>query len=327
MRKNLLFLGFVLCFLGVSVLTISAAGATDRQQGDFPTRAVEVTVVFGAGSAADNIARVFSDLLSQELGRPFPIVNRTGGGQAIAYNHAVNQRPDGYSMIWTSNGLFTAYNLGTLDFNHTAFRNIARISYEPVAIAVRADAPWRTMEEFFAHISNNPGTIRIGNSGAGTYTHLVAAALEDKANSTVVHVPFGQGMAFASLLGGQIEASIQLPSEAMAQYEANQLRFLAISSAERIGALPNVPTFKESNIDLEMILWRGLAVPRGTPDNVVRTLENAVRNIVASDEFRRFSDLASIIPAFMPEDEFEQFLAEDNIITRDLMRAIGSSVR
>ncbi|MCL2233257.1 MAG: tripartite tricarboxylate transporter substrate binding protein [Treponema sp.] len=323
-KRNMVLLGFAVCFLGISVSTANAAGRAD---GDFPSRSVEVTVVFGAGSAADNIARKFSDLIAQELGRPFPVVNRTGGGQAIGFNHVRNQRPDGYNMIWTSNGLLTAYYQGNLDFRYDAFRHIARVSYEPVSIAVRADAPWRTMEELFNYIRNNPGTVRIGNSGVGTFTHLVAAAIENEANSSVIHVPFGAGMAFASLLGGVIEASIQLPSEVMAQYEAGQLRFLAISSGDRIASIPHIPTLKESNINLEMILWRGLAVPMGTPESVVRILENAARNVVASSEFHEFSEVMGIIPAFMPQEEFERFISEDDRLTGELMRTIGTSVR
>jgi len=128
-------------------------------------------------------------------------------------------------------------------------------------------------------------------------------------------------------LGGQIDASIQLPSEVTAQYEAKQVRFLALSSAERISTLPDVCTFKESNIDLEMILWRGIAVRKGTPDAMVRVLENAAKKIVTGNDFLQFCGNMSIIPAFMPQQEFERFLVNDEKNTGDLMKAIGTSVR
>jgi tripartite-type tricarboxylate transporter receptor subunit TctC len=315
------------CFVLAAAAVFANAQNEKRSGGVYPVKPVEVTCVFGAGSAADLITRQFSDLAYKVLGQPFPVVNRTGGGQAVGYTFAREQKPDGYSLVWTSNGMLTAYHQGNINFNYDAFRSVARISYEPVSIAVRHDAPWKTMEEFFQYIKNNPGKVSIGNSGIGSYTHLVAAAIENKAASQVIHVPFGQGLAFASLLGGQIQASIQLPSEATAQYEAGQIRFLALSGGERIASLPEVPTLKESNIDLEMILWRGIAAPRDTPDEVVKILEDTARQVVSSDEFRAFCNDMNIIPAFQPEAEFEKFMAQDNKLIGDLMKTIGTSVR
>jgi len=325
----------VVLILGVFLVSgiLFAVGNKDNSGGSagaapaYPTKPIEVTCVFGAGSAADTITRKFSDLAQSVLGQPLPVVNRTGGGQAIGYTYVKEQKPDGYNIIWTSNGLVTAYYQGNIDFKQEAFRSIARISYEPVCIAVRADAPWKNMEEFFQYIKDNPNKIRIGNSGVGTYTHLVAAAIENKAGSKVVHVPFGQGLAFASLMGGQIEASVQLPSEIQAQYEAKQLRILAVTSADRISSLSDVPTLKQCNIDLEMILWRGIAVPAGTPDNVVKILEDATRKVVTGKDFVDFCNTMSIIPAFQPGAEFEKFVNQDEKLIGDLMKTIGTSKR
>jgi tripartite-type tricarboxylate transporter receptor subunit TctC len=305
----------------------AAGGKSTAVQSAYPSKPIEVTCVFGAGSAADTITRKFSDLAQKVLGQPLPVVNRTGGGTAVGYNFFKDQKGDGYSMIWTSNGLLTAYYQGTVDFGLEAFRSVAQISYEPVSIAVRADAPWKTMEEFFLYIKDNPGKVRIGNSGVGTYTHIVAAALENRAGSRIVHVPFGQGLAFASLMGGQIEASIQLPSEVIAQYEAKQVRILAVTSGERIPSLPEVPTLKQSNIDLEMILWRGISVPRDTPDEIVAVLENAARTVVTSSEFKDFCETMSIIPSFQSAADFDRFAAEDSRLIGELMKAIGTNKR
>jgi tripartite-type tricarboxylate transporter receptor subunit TctC len=307
-----------------------AAGEKEKAAGPavkFPEKPIEVTCLFGAGSAADLIARKFSDLAQPVLGRPLPVVNRTGGGQSIGYTHVKEQKPDGYSVIWTSNGLLTAYYQGNIEFKQESFRSIARISYEPVSIAVKYDAPWKNMEEFYRYIKENPGKVRIGNSGVGTFTHLAAAAIENASGSKMVHVPFGRGLAFASLLGGQIEASSQLPSEVMAQHEAKQVRILAVTSAERVSALPQVPTLKESKIPLEMILWRGLAVPKGTPDEVVKVLESAAKKVVESEDFKKFCDSMSIIPAFQAGAEFDKFIAEDDRLTGILMKLVGTSKR
>jgi tripartite-type tricarboxylate transporter receptor subunit TctC len=321
------------CFIMAVSAAAFAGGTADKAASGsnpdaaYPAKPIEVTCVFGAGSAADSTVRKFSDLAQPILGQPLPVVNRTGGGTAVGYNFFKDQKPDGYSLLWTSNGLLTAYYQGTLEFGLDAFRSVARISYEPVSIAVRADAPWQTMEEFFNYLKANPGKVRIGNSGVGTYTHIVAAAIENRANSSVVHVPFGQGLAFASLMGGQIEASVQIPSEVTAHYEAKQIRILALSSGERIAALPQVPTLKESKIDLEMILWRGISVPKGTPDEIVEKLEDAARQVAASREFIDFCNTMSIIPAFQPAADFDAFAANDSKLIGELMTAIGTNKR
>ncbi len=321
-------IGLVLWVFLLSGLLFAEGGkekAAAKQK--YPEKPIEVTCLFGAGSAADLIARKFSDLASPILGVPLPVVNRTGGGQSVGYTYVKNAKPDGYNVVWTSNGLITAYYQGNIDFKQDAFRSIARISYEPVSFAVKYDAPWKDINEFVDYIKKNPGKVRIGNSGVGTFTHLAAAALEDFAQSQVVHVPFGRGLAFASLLGGQIEASSQLPSEVMAQFEAKQVRIIAVTSKERVKSIPEVPTLMEKKIPIELILWRGLAVPKGTPDDVVAVLEAAAKKVVESEEFKKFCDQMSIIPAFLPAAEMDKFVDADEKFTGALMKKIGASKR
>lgn len=320
-------LGFVMLVLLLSGILFAEGGKEKAAKPKFPEKPIEVTCLFGAGSAADLIARKFSDLASPILGVPLPVVNRTGGGQSVGYTYVKNAKPDGYNIVWTSNGLITAYYQGNIDFKQDAFRSIARISYEPVSFAVKYDAPWKDINEFVDYIKKNPGKVRIGNSGVGTFTHLAAAALEDFAQSQVVHVPFGRGLAFASLLGGQIEASSQLPSEVMAQYEAKQVRIIAVTSKERVKSIPEVPTLMEKGIPIELILWRGLAVPKGTPDDVVAVLEAAAKKVVESEEFKKFCDQMSIIPAFLPAAEMDKFIDADEKFTGALMKKIGASKR
>ncbi len=313
----------------IALLLVIAAVAAPlaAQAKKYPTKAVEVTCLFGPGSAADLIARKFSDLAQGYLGQPLPVVNRTGGGQAIGYNYVKNQRPDGYNIIWTSNGIFTAYYQGNIDFKHEAFTHIAQVSYEPVSIAVKADAPWKTINEFMDYIKANPGKVRIGNSGAGTFTHLTAAAIENETGSRVVHVPFGKGLAFASLLGGQIEATIQLPSEVEGQYKAKQVRILAVTGADRVESMPDVPTLKESGYPLELILWRGLAVPKGTPADIVQTLVETTKKVVESQAFKDFAKTVAIVPSFKTGAEFQAFLDQDDKTNAVLMKQTGTSNR
>src|SRR6266446_7581468 len=130
---------------------------------------VEMTVMFGAGSAADVTARYLGDGMAKVLGVPVPVVNRTGGGGAIGYSHVGRQRPDGHSIIWNSNSISSTYHSGVLPFDYKAFAAVARVSVETPAIAVRADAPWKSLNELIEHARSNPGKVRVGNSGTGSH--------------------------------------------------------------------------------------------------------------------------------------------------------------
>src|SRR5215475_7603880 len=148
------------------VNAVSAFGQQQPQQPAFPAgKAIEMTVMFGAGSAADVTARYLADGMAKRLNVPVPVVNRTGGGGAIGYSYVQKQKPDGYSIIWNSNSISTTFHSGTLPFDYKAFEAVARVSVEIPVIAVRADSPWKTLKDLMEHAKANPGKVRIGNSG------------------------------------------------------------------------------------------------------------------------------------------------------------------
>src|SRR5215470_9924202 len=159
---------------GAALMMVSMAAVAQQ----FPAgKPVEMTVMFGAGSAADVTARHLADGMTKVLGVPVPVVNRTGGGGAIGYSHVQQQRADGYSIIWNSNSISTTYHSGALPFDYKAFEAVARVSVETPVIAVRADSPWKTLKELVDYAKENPGKVRIGNSGTGSHTHFSASAL------------------------------------------------------------------------------------------------------------------------------------------------------
>src|SRR5215468_5167385 len=159
---------------GAALMVMSLAAAAQQFPGG---KSIEMTVMFGAGSAADVIARQLADGMSKSLGVPVPVVNRTGGGGAIGYSHVQQQKADGYSLVWNSNAVSTNYHSGILSFDYKAFDAVARVSVETPVIAVRSDSPWKTLQEFMDYAKANPGKVRIGNSGTGSHTHFAASAL------------------------------------------------------------------------------------------------------------------------------------------------------
>jgi tripartite-type tricarboxylate transporter receptor subunit TctC len=289
----------------------------------FPDKPLELTVLFGAGSAADLLARKLAELAGQDLGQPVAVVNRTGAGGALGYTHVKGQSPDGYALVWNSNSVSTAYHAGNMKFDHTAFAGVAALTSEPVSLAVKADAPWKDVRELLAHAKAHPGQVRLGNSGRGSFTHLVAVALENRAGVKLTHVPFGRELAITTVLGDKIEASVQLPAEIMTQVTGRQVRVLAVTGDQRLPSLPEVPTLKESGVDLTMTLWRGVAAPRGTPEAVIARLERAFTQAAQSAAFREFAARMGAVIEVRGARDFDAFVARDDRDIATLMEQIG----
>jgi tripartite-type tricarboxylate transporter receptor subunit TctC len=305
------------------IALVAAGPASAWAQAPFPSRPIELTVLFGAGSGADLLARKLAEAAGKDLAQPVAVVNRTGAGGAIGYTHVRGQPADGYALVWNSNSISTAYHAGNMKFDYTAFAGVAQLTTEPVSLAVKADAPWKDIRDLIAHAKANPGQVRVGNSGRGSFTHLVAVALENQTGAKLTHVPFGQQLAITTVLGDKIEASVQLPAEVMAQVTGKQVRILAVTGERRLGALPDVPTFRESGIDLALSLWRGIAVPKGTPDAVIARLESAFTAAAQSAEFREFVEKVGAAVEIRRAREFDTFIAQEDRDLAALMEQIG----
>src|SRR5215468_1122053 len=301
---------------------VGAATAALAQK--FPDgKQIEMTVMFGAGSAADLSARTLSEGMSKELATPVVAVNRPGSGGAAGYRHVAQQRPDGYSIIWNSNSISTNYHAGILPFDFHAFDPVARAAIEIPVLAVRADAPWKTLKELLDHAKANPGKVRVGNSGIGSHTHLAASALFAAAEADEIEVPFGQGQAVVNLLAGRIDATVQLPAAVVAHVKGGDLRVLAVLGSGRVPVFPDVPTAQELGYTVALDMWRGVAVPKGTPRGVIARLEDAVRRTVESPAFAAAGEAAGFTPAFLPADKFGKLIASDDVRLGNVMAELG----
>jgi len=303
-------------------LLLAATGPLPAQQ--FPGRKpIEMTVMFGAGSAADVTARYLADGMAKTLGVPVPVVNRTGGGGAIGYSHVKQQRPDGYSIIWNSNSISSTYHSGVLPFDYQAFDAVARVSIETPVIAVRSDAPWKTLPELIEYAKANPGKLRIGNSGTGSHTHFSASALFATGGAKVIDVPFGEGQAVVNLLGNRIEGVVQLPAALVSHVKSGDLRVLAVLGSKRDPVFPDAPTASELGYAVALDMWRGIAVPKGTPKPIVVKLQDAIKRTVDSQPFKDAGKAIGFMPAYLSADDFSKVIASDDARLAQLMTDLG----
>lgn len=306
-------------FAIAAVMSFGLAVPGTARAADFPSQPVEMTVLFGGSSAT--IAQLLADAMAKELGVAVAAVSRTGASGAVGYSYVKSTPPNGYNIVWNSNSISTAYHNGNMKFDYTAFDAVARVGMEVPAMAVRTESGWKNLKEFGAAAKKQK--LKVGISGRGSFTHLASAALFSKMGVDVVYVPYGKGSAPVELLAGRIDAALQWPNQFMSHAEAGKLRIIAVTSAERVPVVPNVPTAKEQGYDVDQILWRGVAAPKGTPKQAIKRLEQAIKSVVDSKSFREHCKRLGFEPAFLPAEDFDRFIARDDQVTAKLMSELG----
>jgi tripartite-type tricarboxylate transporter receptor subunit TctC len=294
------------------------------QEAAYPKRGnIEMTVLFPAGSSADVTARLLAQGMAKQLGTNVVVVNRPGAGGAIGYKHVASQKPDGYSIVWNSNSISTAHHSGQLAFDYRAFDPVARVLVESPLLAVRGEGRWKTLSDFISDAKARPGKITVANSGIGTHTHLTSVALFKAIGVEIVDVPYSAAQVVPNLLGGHVDAMVQLPGALAGHVQAGTIRILAAVTEKRDAALPNVPTAHEQGVGVALEAWRGIAVPRGTSRSAIAVLESAIRATVETSEFVQGSEKLSVRPAFLPAQEFGDLIAKEDAQLARMMQGLG----
>jgi tripartite-type tricarboxylate transporter receptor subunit TctC len=296
--------------LAMAALAVSCSAAFAA---DYPTRPVELVVPNTAGGGTDVMTRAFADAGRKHFPQPFIVINKPGAASAVGFGDVANSKPDGYKLSVVTVNLVILPALNLMKWTSDDFIPIAQLNYDPAAITVRADAPWKTIEEFIADAKKRPSLIQLGNGGVGDIWHVASAALEDKTGTQFNHVPFqGAAPAILSLLGGHVDAVSVSPGEVMTHVQGGKLRTLAVMSNQRLGGVfANTPTLKERKIDLSIGVWRGLAVPKGTPAAVVDVLKTAVQKTVAETSFKDTLAKANLGEAYLDAAAFKASIESD----------------
>lgn len=293
-------------------------------QSAYPSRPIELVVPSSAGGGTDAVARALAEVARRHLPQPFVVVNRPGASGAIGMQDVLNARPDGYKVCVVFAELAILPHMGQVKFTSDDFAVIARLNADPSAITVRADAPWKSIEEFLAAAKKAPGSLQVGNAGIGSIWHLAAAALEERAQVKFNQVPFqGAAPAILGLLGGHLDAVAVSPGEVSAHVSSGKLRTLAVMADQRFKGFEAVPTLKERGIDLSVGTWRGLAVPRATPAEVVEVLRKAIKAASDAPAFRDALDRLNLGYAYADADVFRSAIERDHAFFRQLIGKLG----
>jgi tripartite-type tricarboxylate transporter receptor subunit TctC len=287
------------------------AGPSLAQQ--FPTKEVQIVVPYAAGGATDLVFRALAASSQKYLGKAVVVVNKPGGGGAVGVTEVMRARPDGYTLLTAITPLTILPHQVKTAFTYRDFEPIINVVQDPVMFQVRADAPWKNLQEFLDYARKNPGLITVGNSGAGGGVHLIAVAFEKAAGVKFNHIPFaGGGPSVTALLGGHVNAVSVGPPEGIAQVKAGKLRIIALFSEQRMADFPDVPTVREQGVDFAMGQWRGLAAPKGTPPDVVKALHDAFKQGMDDPAFRKNAADMAVALAYVGSADFGKLMAADD---------------
>ncbi len=294
-----------------------------RAQPAWPQRSIRLIVPFAAGGAADSAARVLTPRMGEKLGQGFVVENRTGASGSLGGGE-IARATDGHSFLWdASSHIVNPSLLRGLPFDYaTAFTPISLVVTFPSAIAVKADFPARTLQEFVAAAKARPGSLSVGTQGNATAGHLGLVAFSKAAGIEVVHVPYRGGAAAAQdLASGAIDAVFTTLVSAGPVVDAGRARFLGVATAQRVESRPDVPTIAESGYPgFESNEWAGLFGPAGTPQPVVAALYDALTFAMADAAVRaRLVQIGCVPVASRPED-FARFVTEGRATMATLVR-------
>jgi len=295
---------------------VAAASATSRvaRAQAYPTRPVRVIVATAAGATTDIIARLMAQSLSERLGQQFIIENRPGGGNIVGTEAVVRAPADGYTLLLVN--AVNAINATLVDKLNNNFLvdivPVAGIGRVPLVMQVNPSVPANTVPEFIAYAKSNPGKINMASAGIRSTPHVAGELFKMMAGVNMLHVPYrGGAPAMTDLISGQVQVMFEPVAGPIEHLRAGRLRALAVTTATRSMALPDVPTVGDFVPGYEASSWYGIGVPKGTPAEIVDTLNKEVNIALADPKMQaRFADLGATALAGSPAD-FGKLIADE----------------
>jgi len=313
------------CLLGVFLLTAAVAGA----QSPYPDRPITMIVPFPPGGVADLTARPVAEALTRMLKQPVIVENRAGAGGGVGMAYAAKAKPDGYTLLMALSSISIIPEADRILGRAPMYQlnqlvPIARFTADPTVLAVRADSPWKNLDDFIAAAKKNPGGIPYGSSGNYGTMHVPMEMFAANAGIRLLHVPYsGAGPAVVGLLGGNVDAISSGPSTVVGHVKAGKIRVLASWGEARHPALPDVPTFKELGYSIQFSQWAGLFVPAGTPEPVQARLREAARAAVQDEMMKNIFARIETPLQYLDAPEFAKFWEGDARMLAEIVKRIG----
>lgn len=292
----------------------------------YPSRPVRLLSGFAPAGGNDIIARLMGQWLTERLGQPFVVENRPGAGTNIAAEMVINSPPDGYTLFVTNlSNAANATLYEKLNFNFMRdMLPVAGIAQAPSMLAISASVPAKTVDEFIIYAKANPGRISMGSAGVGSTGHLAGELFKMMAGINLIHVPYrGNAPALTDLIAGQIQVLFPSLGSSIEYVKTGKLRALAVTSARRSDAMPDLPTVAETLEGYQAASFYGIGAPRNTPAEVVEVLNHVVNAGLADPKLKaRLTDLGYVPLPGQPA-AFGKLIADETEKWSKVIRAAG----
>jgi tripartite-type tricarboxylate transporter receptor subunit TctC len=300
-------------------------------QSDYPNKPVRLVVSFPAGGISDVLARALAIPLTRQLGQQVIVENKPGAGTTIAADLIAKSPPDGYTL-WLQDITTHAINVALyskLPYDSMKdFSYIAMVASTPLMLVVHPSTPAASVRELIQLLKASPGKHTYGSSGNGTIVHLSAEMLKSAAGVDALHVPYkGSNPATAAILGGEVTFVFSTMPPAISNAKAGKLRALAVTTAKRVGAAPEIPTMIEAGLrDFEIVLYSGILGPKGMDPALVRRINAEFAKVVQAPEIKNVYEKIGADPIAMSPAEFEKRTAAEIAKLGPVVKASGAKV-
>lgn len=320
---------FLSATLGLLLVAGAVASAWAEPASDYPSRPIRVVVPYPPGGPPDVIARIVAAAMEARLGKPLIIENKPGAATTLGTVYASRTAPDGYTLLAVEPS-FVVVPSTHLSPGYDPIKDFRPVSLWGRTfhtLGVAANVPVSNVKEFVAYANAHPNEIKIGHSGVGTPPFLSALSFVQATNANVLMVPYrGTALVVNDVAGGHVSAVFTGPSTTAPLASVGKLRILGITGPKRIAALPNVPTFMESEIDMKGVnngIWFGLVAPAGTPDAVIAKLNVAAKEASQDKDVVAKLEAQGIDPAWTKPDEMGRLMSEELAHWHDALQKAG----
>ncbi len=308
-------------------LTLAAAATSVFAQA-YPTRPITLIVPWGAGGGTDATARIIGSLLEKDLGQPVTVVNRTGGSGVVGHSAIASAAADGYTIGMATVEIGMMHWQGLTELTGTSYTPLGLVNADPAGVQVRADSPYKTVQDLLAAIKASPGKFKASGTGQGGIWHLAIAGLLRDQKIDPAALPWvpsnGAAPGLQDMVAGGVEVVPSSLPEARSLIDSGKVRSLAIMNAAPSALYPNVPTLKTAlGSDWTMGAWRGLVAPKGIPPEARDKLGAAIKKVAASKEYNEFMAKQGYGVIYAAPDDFAKFMAKSDAELGATMKAVG----
>jgi len=297
----------------ISAVALSLTAAVAQAQSKYPTKPIRLLTPFAAGGGSDLLARLIGPPLTEVLGQAIVVDNRPGGGGTLGAGIVARAEPDGYTLIVVSGSYGANAALHNLNYDTvTGITPIILIGTTPLVLTAHPTLPPKSVAELIAYTKANPSKVNIASAGIGGLDHLASELFKQQSGALYTVIPYkGSGPAMTALLSGEVSGSMTTLVTSIPHVKTNRLRALAVTTAKRSRALPEVPTIGESVPGFEVVHWYGLWGPKGLPKEIVTLWNREVAKVLKNEKVEKWLEDQGLEPAGGPPEEYANRLRLD----------------